>query len=201
MKSIDKLRDFWRTHAIVDNCGIYVGVNKPDELYDIAHEIEAEIADNYMRLPVDADGVPIHVGDAITLPNGSRDDVRFITIRKYDTVFNERGWVPSQCTHAKPRTLEDVLRDVWKEALDYAKSDMWRNPDEVFAERADEIREPLDRLPGGGECEPTEEYTCNVCGQDLVACDIDVGPNGGAIELDPPILYNYCPNCGKAVKR
>jgi len=44
-------------------------------------------------------------------------------------------------TKRKPRMLEDVLRDVWKEALDYAKSDMWRSPDEVLSERADEIRE------------------------------------------------------------
>ena len=28
-----------------------------------ADEIEAEIAEKYMLLPVDADGVPIHVGD------------------------------------------------------------------------------------------------------------------------------------------
>jgi nuclear transport factor 2 (NTF2) superfamily protein len=56
--------------------------------------------------------------------------------------------VASFCRHVKPRTVEDVLRDVWKEALDYAKSDMWRNPDEVFVERADEIRELL-----GGDAE------------------------------------------------
>ena len=52
-------------------------------------------------------------------------------------------WDADSCRHVKPRTIEDVLRDVWKEALDYAKSDMWRNPDEVFVERADEIRELL----------------------------------------------------------
>lgn len=44
-------------------------------------------------------------------------------------------------------------------------------------------------------CKPTEEYCCQ-CGQDLVLCDIGIGSNGGAVELDPPILFNYCPNCG-----
>lgn len=50
-----------------------------------------------------------------------------------------------------------------------------------------------------GECEPTEEHACNVCGQDLVACDVGVR-NGGAFELDPPILFNFCPTCGARVK-
>ena len=67
----------------------------------------------------------------------------------------------------------------------------------------------VDKLPyvvpdaalGDEECEPTEEYTCNVCGQDLVAYGVGVWANGGAIELYPPILFNYCPNCGKAVKQ
>ena len=63
------------------------------------------------------------------------------------------------------------------------------------------IADELNATLGGGECEPTEENTCNLCGQDLVACDVGVGANGGAIELDPPILFNFCPNCGKAVKR
>lgn len=73
--------------------------------------IESEIAERYMELPVDADGVPIHVGEEITLPNGRRDTVRFITYRMTDVVFNERGWIPNQCTHVKPRTVEDVLRE------------------------------------------------------------------------------------------
>lgn len=50
------------------------------------------------------------------------------------------------------------------------------------------------------ECEPTEDWHCP-CGQDLVSCDTGIGPNGGAVELDPPILFNYCPNCGAKVIR
>jgi len=47
-------------------------------------------------------------------------------------------------------------------------------------------------------CRPTEEYCCQ-CGQDLVLCDMGIGQNGGAVELDPPILFNYCPSCGAKV--
>lgn len=166
MKSVDRLRD----------C-TWIGSGKVNEYLD---EIEREIAETeafcrrveeaarnndeldvfgvvYTPLPTDADGVPIRVGDAITLPNGRRDDVRFITIRKHDTVFNERGWVPSQCTHSKPRTLEDVLTDVvtlcanaWKDDKSpfafYDVSDVMGSGN--IKEYADEIRELL-----GGDAE------------------------------------------------
>ena len=67
--------------------------------------------------------------------------------------------------------------------------------------KLDAIESAIAATLGGGECEPTEEYACSVCGQDLVACDVSVGPNGGAIELDPPILFNFCPNCGKRIRK
>ena len=102
---------------------------------DIIGNIEAEIAANYLELPKDADGVPIRVGDAIMLPNGNRDDVRFITIRKYDTVLNERGWVPSQCTHVKPRTLEDVIEGAINTAFGNEAS-----VSDIAKKSADEIR-------------------------------------------------------------
>jgi hypothetical protein len=149
MKSIDKLREC----LICGTDGTHV---RYFDTAEIADEIEAEIADNYMRLPVDADGVPIHVGDELECHANGYDGVFTVFAIGNDVVVgnqdiewigrNPSKWfhVASFCTHVKPRTLEDVLRDVWKEALDYAKSDIWRNPDEVFAERAAEIRELMD---------------------------------------------------------
>lgn len=118
----------------------------------IADAIQSEIDERYMALPLDADGVPIHVGDLIEyrcIEGTYRLHAQGVYVYREGRckgkkcVMNERLgiWFPELCYHVKPRTLEDVLRDVWKEALDYAKSDIWRNPDEVFAERADEIRE------------------------------------------------------------
>lgn len=158
MKSIDKLYQFLEDQFgserfAIHSYGYTQGVA-------IAKLIEEEISDNYMRLPVDADGVPIHIGDVLECDaNGYKGTFTVFAIGN-DTVVgnhdiewirdNPSKWfhVASYCHHVKPRTLEDVLRDVWKEALDYAKSDMWRNPEEVFAERADEIRELL-----GGDAE------------------------------------------------
>jgi len=40
-----------------------------DMANEIADAIQAEIAERYMKLPVDADGVPIHVGDVLESTN------------------------------------------------------------------------------------------------------------------------------------
>lgn len=50
-----------------------------------------------------------------------------------------------------------------------------------------------------GTCKPTEEDCCPICGEDLVKCNVGIGELGGAVELDPPIYHNYCPNCGRKV--
>lgn len=170
MKSIDKLRDLAddiNAKEIVEHMQLY-----PNCVFDchwldgwhsefnrLIESLEAEIAANYLELPKDADGVPIHVGDVMRYKDIQSEDV--IVKGVCEDSFMCGKWANyTRCTdvdsmwhHVKPRTLEDVLRDVWQEALDYAKSDIWRNPDEVFAERADEIRELL--LGGEGESDET----------------------------------------------
>lgn len=144
IKALDKLRTAARNMAKGRNLENHEECNL---LLIIADEIEAEIAEHYMLLPCDADGVPIRVGDRLLKSTGapkksygevvgvSEDSVWFA----YENNGYDSNWA-NLTRHVIPHMLEDVLRDVWKEALDYAKSDMWRNPDEVFAERADEIR-------------------------------------------------------------
>lgn len=138
MESIEKLRG-WETSVLVEEGGVTT-------IGKICDEIEAEIERDYMKLPVDADGVPIHVGDVMTLKHGKTCEVVAVS----ETQFTGKKFGSDYCVchaslhrHVKPRTLEDVLCDVWNEALDYANSDIWRDPSEVFAERADEIRELL----------------------------------------------------------
>lgn len=81
--------------------------------------IEAEIAERYMHLPLDADGVPIHVGDEMEL-----DNEKFVVcavapgrVHRWD-IHNigelDRGTVaypPDSLHHFKQRTIEDVLQD------------------------------------------------------------------------------------------
>ena len=121
-------------------------------LNEAIDNIEAEIAERYMELPVDADGAPIRVGDKLFFDKNYpgictgydwlkiNDDGKWMIVVRSDWHNGGCRLLAHDSAHHVQRTLEDVLRDVWKEALDYAKSDIWRNPDEVFAERADEIR-------------------------------------------------------------
>ena len=79
-------------------------------------EIEREIAERYMELPLDADGVPIRVGDEI---NSLGCGVLVNSI-----IWDGKNWYASETVsssdwfpvkysdHAKPRTLEDVLREM-----------------------------------------------------------------------------------------
>lgn len=102
LESIEKLRD-WAT--------------RPDgsfwrpEIREFSDAIEREISERYMPLPLDADGVPIHVGDSVEYPSGVCDDVRFITIYNNAFWINEGEWLASKCRHVKTRTVEDVLRE------------------------------------------------------------------------------------------
>ena len=114
----------------------------------IADEIESEIAEHYMELPVDADGVPIRVGDKL--------EYRGLTFDAFsvaeDVVFRECDFKSGRYTvdvydhsdvrHVKPRTLEDVLADF---AADVEND---RNTIETARKYADEIRELL-----GGDAE------------------------------------------------
>ena len=63
------------------------------------------------------------------------------------------------------------------------------------------IADKLNATLGRGTCKPTEEDCCPICGEDLVKGDVGIGELGGAVELDPPIYHNYCPNCGAKVEQ
>lgn len=89
-------------------------------------EIEQEIAERYIELPVDADGVPIHVGDYLESEEydgrlfpcrGLNVEVcksgkRWTVCMSYDSYSGTSEYTPAnRCRHVKPRTIEDVLRE------------------------------------------------------------------------------------------
>lgn len=109
MESTDKLR------KLADEC--YTFNDCSDKLVVIADEIEREIAERYMLLPVDADGVPIHVGDEIQYVNeqgGTGAKVTVCAISDCYVYYPKRSihaYPPESCRHVNPRTLEDVLEE------------------------------------------------------------------------------------------
>ena len=105
---------------------------------DCADEIEAEIAERFVELPVDADGVPIHVGDKL---RGVYETFEVCAVNeRYAYWEYGRHWdKASECRHVEPRTLEDVLEEFADAAADVDGRDReeWVP---LLAKYADEIR-------------------------------------------------------------
>lgn len=109
--------------------------------------LDAALSRHYVELPVDADGVPIRVGDIVKCTFADDNaTVKYLSLQ-------EDGWsivvdypdgrghrTPGSMRHVKPRTLEDVLREFgdW-----YAHTKGGCDEDTVMTEYAAEIRELL----------------------------------------------------------
>lgn len=109
----------------------------------IADEIEAEISDRYMLLPMDTDGVPIRVGDICKM-NDERFEVRQLrTDGDYWWAVDRLGefYMAKFCRHVKSRTLEDIVQDAIQYGFSYGKAGM--DVSEQRDKYADEIRELL----------------------------------------------------------
>lgn len=99
-----------------------------DALTAIADRIDKAIASEYVRLPKDADGVPIHIGDVMDTEHFGTVEVEGFVHRS--VAFYNYSEQPAYlcttpvdlCHHHHEPTVEDVLRDVvtlchntWKE--------------------------------------------------------------------------------------
>lgn len=138
MESTDKLR------VLADEC--YTFNDCSDKLMAITDEIEREIAERFMELPVDADDVPIRAGDLIEFGRkGERLEVTHIGWTKHGdpTIAYRRpngtldsSCIGSECRHVKPRTIEDMLYECFHDC-------MYKYPngiESVIAKYADELR-------------------------------------------------------------
>ena len=129
LESIEELRN----HGVLD-----FAPNIRRKVCMALDEIEREIAEKYMELPVDADGVPIRVGDE--LENGE------YRLKVTDMSWDGHYWhvyhgsiafALCDCTHVKPRTVEDVLVEFYGE---FAKA-KYGEDSEVLSHYADELRD------------------------------------------------------------
>ena len=107
---------------------------------EIADEIQDEIESRFMPMPLDADGVPIRVGDE--MENGEYRGK--VTDMSWDGHFwhvyhGSIAIAPCDYTHVKPRTVEDVLLDFLRESRNFnLKRD--GEVDEAIAKYAAELR-------------------------------------------------------------
>ena len=121
MRSIDNLREYALTAASVNATTRAV-------LAGYIDEIEREVAD-MVPLPVDADGVPIHIGDVMEADNGTTFEVEHISLYQWGWRCVGEGTdrsgvtctahaIPDGCRHHHAPTVESVLAemlDVWGE--------------------------------------------------------------------------------------
>lgn len=120
-----------------------------------ADELEAEIEERYMPFPVDADGVPIRIGDEVRIDPQSPTLYEVAAVGDDVVVFDGMFMRPAdECRHVKPRTVEDVLADLQHDTLtsqgEYAgeviDADMWNaSLREQVREAAAELREIIGR--------------------------------------------------------
>ena len=152
MKSIDKLYQFLEDQFgserfAIHSYGYTQGVA-------IAKLIEAEIADNYMRLPLDANNVPIHVGDKVEWLGGNGVYIvcgagTLVSLRTHES--NCFTINPTCLRIVKPDTLKDLLEEfisAYEAWDDWSEVDRKGARDRMFDEYADRIRELL-----GGDAE------------------------------------------------
>lgn len=143
LESIERLRD----------C-TWIGGGKVNEYLD---EIEREIAEKYIELPVDADGVPIRIGDVVEFGENRNQGIvkalneHMVIAMHVDcdyTNYAKYGllWNADACRHVKPRTVEDVLREFGK-AYTFVDGEC-ANTHTLVATYANELRE---LLGGDGE--------------------------------------------------
>ena len=140
IKALEKMRELCADVKSMDFASVGC-----DAVLEIADEIEQEIAERYIELPVDAEGVPIRVGDVVEFGEyRNKGIVKAVNERMViamfidDTCTNyaKHGllWDADLCRHVKPRTIEDVLREFADEV------ERCCDTTDTIAEYAEEIR-------------------------------------------------------------
>jgi len=132
MESIDKLREYGH-----DCCA-----RVDDAIHDYCDEIEREIAERYMELPVDADGVPCELGDTVKSCGKEYevwgvDSTHLYVCEDYRNPGSLFMLPSSTCHHVKPRTIEDVLLELCIEHDEHYGEDYTEG---IIAKYADELR-------------------------------------------------------------
>lgn len=168
MESTDKLREWARrvTESNPDENIVspeFVAQECGRKALLLADEIEQEIAEKYIALPLDSEGIPIHPGDTLGYCSEDIIDVRGENLGNVEgceevlfiafdgdgecITLESEGWhdlsffsdySDMNFVHAaKPRTIEDVLRDCCNEWNKHCGDD-WESG--VIAKYADKLR-------------------------------------------------------------
>lgn len=112
-----------RLLAIVDRIDEEQESQRQAEFINGYRKALEEVKEAYVKLPVDADGVPIHVGDELT------DGFGLKPAKVKCILFNSDGWSvsprdpsgvwaePTNLRHAKPDSWERIIEDACERAV------------------------------------------------------------------------------------
>ena len=139
LESIEKLREFGRsTHLMSGDRRVR------DVAYGLADAIEQEIAERYVKLPVDADGETWHIGDEIQAPPDGHATVKGLRVyelggeQRWEVISGSYLWGASTHRHYHAPTVEAVLCQF----IDAIDDDRYGQA-EIIAEYAAKIREMM----------------------------------------------------------
>ena len=115
------------------------------DLLDIADEIEREIAERFVELPVDADGTMLEIGDKLEY----RDETITLYGLIWDgadwyatNVYESTNWKPvRRCHHVKPRTIEDVMAEYEELAANQNVKDYFEVSKELRTIQSEQFRD------------------------------------------------------------
>lgn len=110
-----------------------------EDVMDIADDIKAE----YMKLPVDADGVPIRPGDLLV---DTTSDYELYATKMF---LGLNGWAinarrPDELRHVKPDTVEDIIMEAMQHAFSAPYKGGTLDMGDKVAEYAERIRKVVE---------------------------------------------------------
>ena len=124
MRSVDMMREWASSGKLYSDTERFV--------LHFADEIEREIEERFMELPVDADGVPIRVGDKLEFgKNRNQGIVKALNEHMVIAMHVDDGytnyakfgllWNADECRHVKSDMLKELLDDVSKGIICYPR--------------------------------------------------------------------------------
>lgn len=120
LKTLEELQAWTATHL---KRGRFVDGEDLKQLAQLIENIQHEVSADYVELPKDADGEPIHVGERVqfidynpsTVSHMSLADDGWRVYVKYDGGIGTGSGEPKRIRHYHAPTVEDVLRDMHAE--------------------------------------------------------------------------------------
>lgn len=123
--------DEWREIYSTTDRALYDEQMRGYGLIAKVEELEAKLADmerTHMKLPVDADGVPIRPGDEIEYDDPLYDNTRRCVVEAVceSSVFTDESYesvTACDCRHVKPDTVESLLEEALYDAATLDRND------------------------------------------------------------------------------